>query len=657
MKNQLIILLAIFSLSVCAPAAAVPPDAISSSEAQVKTQVQTVIQKAPAYESRVKAIMESAQRDAKLGRVNGEQAARKHPWLEINPQVGADSATSEIEYWLDSKFAADGILYARLSPLLLQNWSCFEPKLIAYGNNVVGGRPEIVPAFSDLGQTCARRCFDTPFWPPFLPPPLSFLCVGGVSIGFRNDAWAVDSCGSIFEDDQFEVIEFWWPEHQVSLNNYGISRLDPTQQADPKGQSFSRQALLASKRSNEQEMLQSLQAKYPYDKRLDTQALERIRQDPLIGQSMWGGFFAPDYQDRFHAHGYRTRIGYRLANERPAVPWYGWQRDRKRSIRNAFPPRTAEKDILNAWTESGRLEALTSVAELSARIPGRVQLGMQALYGGPGTMQQKAKSPQPFWQSTGAMSYRAERWPSDYGDLKNVLNVRPGLGAQILSEIVYKGGHELFPLVLSLPGFGSPYISSTAIMARRALFIMGARELLPYIKGGERSRMNEYTVNGLNKSREVDKMSWMARPLLRSLLSGLTPMHNVLTSECFRSQKIPTAVDQSKNPWYELNLPASAQNYVSYDFNDSAFIYWNKRVACTCKHFGVPYGASIMDFPFDAFGPGRGSGDRPYGREELPLCWYQPGAYPQAFGGQESERCTSRPGIPGMSYYGLNDAF
>ena len=616
---------------------------VSSSDA-MRRHIRAQIKRLPEFEPKTSQVLEQARKDAKAGNDAGLEAPKKHPWLE-NPS-GANPE-SEVDYAIDSLVATHAVLYDRTSPLLRQGWSCFEPKLIATGT-AYPLKIEAMPPSKPLADACAMACFDAPY---FIPGVIQFPPFGPIGNPLKPP-FRIDDIYTPFLDDEFEVIEYWWPEHQVAINNYGTSRLNPAEQPDPKGGQFTRQALLAQKRGvPESGIKQQIKQSYPFEEDLDSSPLERIRKDPRIGQGMWSGISATDTQDKFYAHGYRTRIGYQTANDRPDNI-LGWSREPK-SIYDSFPPRTSQKAILNLWTEHEKADVLTSVAQVSYDIPGRVGSGMQALYGPKRKMREAALEDPAFFRNTGAVPFRTSRWNIEYGDLNDAMKVDPN-GSAALREVVFRGGHELLPLVTNSSGFGSPYSASTPIFARRAFYLMGAPPVMRFLGLPERDRMNEYTVNGLDKGLEVDKMSWLGRPLFES--KGVS-MHNVIMSECFRSQKIPNSADQTKYPWYGQNLPSNSLNYVNQDLNDSAFIYWNKRVACTCKQFGLPHGAFVMDFPVDEFGAGRGSGDRPYGKPEVPLCWYREGNLPQAFGGKPEDRCQiGEIGGPAI-YFGINDAW
>ena len=131
--------------------------------------------------------------------------------------------------------------------------------------------------------------------------------------------------------------------------------------------------------------------------------------------------------------------------------------------------------------------------------------------------------------------------------------------------------------------------------------------------------MNTFTINGTQRALEIDK------------IQRIYPLNeNGEAPECYRSQKIPNFLQQTERRWTREQFPSDLMGDVTEDFGDSAYIYWNKRVACTCKRDGplLGQGATASIFPPDRFGSGRGNGDRVYGRLERTLCTYREGNLP-----------------------------
>ena len=306
----------------------------------------------------------------------------------------------------------------------------------------------------------------------------------------------------------------------------------------------------------------------------------------------------------------------------------GWQVNPEFSLYDAMPERRDERDPASIWTEYGMFDAITTVPHFSSRIRSDV---MKALFGNQSTITEAAKQAKPFWQNQGAAAFRVQRWPNLFKPLKDQFSIQ-GDSNEVLKEVVYKGGHELFPLVTNLSGFGTPALSSAAIFARRTLYLAGARspadlggdesgEVANYFpQGAQLGRIPTYTINSEDKSTEIDKLQLISpkRPKNGSRYGGTPPM----VSECFRSQNIPnlTNGDPDLQAWAKRNLPSHLVGYVTdRDFfseqgGDVTFTYWNRRIGCFCDRCGVPTGSSSIN--------NGGDGDKLYDRPRKEYCRY-----------------------------------
>ena len=577
------------------------PERFARTSAKVTQHIKEILQELPVAEEKARPIVKQARIDATAEQyqLGGKaiEGPERHPWLKANPKSGANPNWI-VDYVNDSYQMLDGTKNA------LQTWSCFEPQLIAKGwwhqAFEDGSRDRFHPASIDLALTCKLSCPDIPL-----------------------------------VDNGYEVIQYWWPEHEVAVNNYGRSRVHPLIGGEA-GAPYTRAALVSAKRSSsEAKIKNSLETSYPLNVAL---LKEPSREDPFIGQGMWGGTAPGDTEDRNFGHVYRTFYAQALANRRPNAV-LGWNLA-PRSIYDSFPPPIAAKPITNMWTEYGAIEALSSVSTLSYFLGARGRRSMEALFGSQGEASEIAREQRPRWQHQGATAYRIARWGSEFGELAEPFKVSADQNA-VLRELVYKGGNELFPLVLNLEGLGTPSLAANAIFARRALYIAGTKDIVPLLPNGEQSRMNEYTVSATVPGTEVDKMQL------------IYPTKTGFPSECFRSQRIPNLTDQTQDEWVKANLPHDLLGYVKQDYGDVAFAYWNKRVACTCRYAGIPHGSWTMDFPGDGLGPGRGSGDRPYGKIEQALCTYPPKSVPSAFAGKDQEPCWKKPSA--IHFKGIDD--
>lgn len=618
--------LLLMSLTTDAFAQASEQNKLSPSDQRVKQHVETILKEEPNKESKYRSTIQQARQDMQ-GRSyqanNGSaQGAIRHPWYFFNP-------TSEIDFKLDS-----AIMWTELLPQTF--WPCFQLRLLAKGSwHHIGEDPPIAAPLSEpLKAECMKRCPDLVPLPP----------------GPNNN--------QAEPDNRWEVTEFWRPEYVAYVNDYGINRLRPEEQSS-KGAGYMPTALRAAKGASEGMVKSQLRQKYPIEKSME---FPRPYKDSLqVGHEHWGGTPSVNqYEANQSAHVARTRIAYRTANAKLEIP-AGWAVN-KISMFDGLGPRTPArgdalmipKDILSIWTEYGLADALVRIPDMTRQLGAFESRGMSALFGGAQPYSVAARNPKPFWQSQGAMAFRVGRWP-EYQPLQKVLEVQ-GSGGEPLRELVWKGGHELFPLVMNLQGFETPALSTGMFLARRAFYIAGEKSLLRYHPDGELGRILTYTVNTGDPGTEVDKMQliWPRR--------GGGSLGFGLPSQCFRSQKIPNMVDQTQDGWVKTNFPHDLIDYVKETKGDVTVAYWNKRVVCSCKFEGIITGTSEMNFPIDplvrpqpdgAPDNGRGSGDRHYGRIEQELCEYPPLQYSSAWASQDKPACPLGFKIPLGP--GLND--
>ena len=611
---------------------------LGNAETEVKKHIGQVLKELPGYQNYGKDVAERAVKDAKAGNIQGLEAPRQHPWAKTGNPL------SSFDYYMDSFYNLDSTVANALN--WAQAWSCFEPKLLAKAKDGKVWVSEAGPGNDDLVAECRLKCVSRKVHIPFDRPSIIGAILYDAAYGCVGDP---DPWG--YEEDGYEVVEYWYPENQVSINNYGINRIRP-EELSPTGAKFTRSALIAQKTGiPESQIKQLVGESYPMD--LASAKLLQNRADPLIGQGVWGGYAAPDYEDKSYAHVVRTWLSVE-AGKRAKKTRMGWEVDPEFSLYDALPPSPLVKDPVNMWTEYGMWDVLSSVPHFSHRIRPEI---MQGLVGAAGPYSEKARQENPFWQSIGSTAFRIARWPQYFKPLEENFKIKPNLN-NALRESVYKGGYDLFPLVLNQSGFGAPALATGAIFARKALYIAGARspaafggdasgELQRIFPQGEKGRIATYTVNVLNKGQEIDKMQLIApkRPKAGTRFGGLPP----IVSECFRSQNIPNLVnmDQNLERWVQGslpgviesspqlqnavsgsgiadsikgNMPRTLNGYVtdvdtaSLQGGDITITYWNRRIGCFCDRCGIPFGST----PSILFG----DGDVLYDRPRKELCRY-----------------------------------
>ena len=582
-------------------------NSLGRAEELTKQHLESVLDRFPGYEQYGEAIGEEIVKDGTAGNVMGQEAAKEHPWAMYgNPN-------SDLDYYLDSFFNLDA--RPENATNWSQAWSCFEPKLLAKAHN---GRSQVDvagPQNEDLIAECRSKCINhveqIPYERGSLVGAVMYRALG---CGADPDPWG-------YLDNGYEVVEYWFPEYQVSINNYGINRIRP-ETLSATGQQFTRKALLAQKLGlPEQQIRDAAEKSYPFD--TSAAKLVQPRQDPFLGQ----GMSQEHLEDKAYGHVVRTWLSTNMGDKKKRTS-AGWRVDPEFSLFDAMPRTREEHDPANVWTEYGMFDAITTVPHFSYRIRPEV---MKALFGEESTIMEQSKKTTPTWQSKGAAAFRVQRWPNLFRPLQDRFEIKGDTNA-VLKEVVYKGGSELFPLVTNLSGFGMPALSAGAIFARRTLYLAGARA--PADLGGDASgdiesyfpqgaalgRIATYTINSEDKALEIDKLQLISpkRPKDGSRFGGTPPM----VSECFRSQNIPnlTNGDPDLEQWAKRNMPSSLvgmysdRDFFSQQGGDITFTYWNRRIGCFCDRCGAPTGSSTID--------NGGDGDKLYDRPRKAYCRY-----------------------------------
>ena len=590
---------------------------LGKAEELAREHTEKVLEEAPQFiEGYGREVADQAIQDAQGGAVAGVEGPIDHPWKDGNPasyeQYEADSQQM-LDAWNDN------------SQNWSQAWSCFEPKLLAKAENGLSRVDYEGPDNADLIDECRQKCPHHASDAQGLgfvdaEKPLEIAKAKSIYHGQMGCSGDSDPFG--YYENGYEIVEFWYPEYQVEINNFGINRIRPDELSGT-GRMFTRRGLIQAKQQADQKIRQELQGQQ-YGLDIGQYQDPDYPDQRLKGQGAWGGYASPDFQDKSYGHVVRTWLSI-AENEKKIETKDGWQIDPERSLYDALPARKEDKDPVVLWTEHGLANAITSIPHLSYQIRPQV---MQALFGAESSYMEKAKTP--FYQSQGATAYRVGKWGSIYEPLKR-LEIS-GANNSALKEVVYKNGYELFPLVTNQSGFTAPALSTAAIFARRVLYLAGARS--PVEQGGDASgmvrdifpqgeemgRMITYTINIEDKSREIDKLQLLSpkRPKDGSRTGGKPPM----LSECFRSQNIPNYIsdDKSLQEWVDRNMPRKLVGYHS-DMDDKSdqggaisFTYWNRRIGCFCDRCGIPTGSSTIE--------DGGDGDKLYDKPREEYCRY-----------------------------------
>ncbi len=491
---------------------------------------------------------------------------------------------------------------------LRELWSCFEP-----------GRIKYTPPPDPLDVMCDAWC----------PPPIvcEYVCPGPRRVP-RN---------------RHSVYEEWRPYHVAYINNYGINRLNPSEQS-AKGDEYMKQQLLSRKQESEREEKNMLEQK----EAIKSQYVSQIdSKRDTKGQGHGAGFFQSSDMliDKLYGHGARTRWSYKFSEERQPEICLGWA-ERDDCIANTAAPKKNEKDILNLWTEFGMLDVVWNMPEMTKRHSQRESDMYEATAYPEETISQAGKNKkkaEDWIKSKSPAAWRRKTWSKTYDDLKEVEIGQSNNQKQ--EEFVYFTT-ELGPLTGTVNAtLGLPELSAGATLSRRVFYVMGSKDFLKYHNDNpqEKGRMNEYTVVKNNKSREIDKMQ------------RIWPRRGNKPSECFRSQRIPNMVNTTENQWAKQNFPYDLIHYVDEHYGEMTYAYWNKVVYCACEKCSIPTksGCTLMEprmHPEVPGDEGRGDGDQPYGQFENLECRYREGKFPSPWA-LEQQSCGAGDRPPGESVY------
>ncbi|MCB0347133.1 MAG: hypothetical protein KDD66_18580, partial [Bdellovibrionales bacterium] len=232
------------------------------------------------------------------------------------------------------------------------------------------------------------------------------------------------------------------------------------------------------------------------------------------------------------------------------------------------------------WTEQLQYQSVWRIPDLSALIGGTEGL-QRYMMSSPAVLMGLQITPEDFGESpydeatgsygpTGSMpylesylrnatcaSYRARQsltggW-NEYRDLMPALGISPA--SNFLKRNCYRGGGQLYPLTGSLSGHHSS-MESGALLARRAIELMTRVE--PLLEKPEQPLPK--FADGLLGDDSVDKLQ----------------MISPAKSRCMRMEDIN---DRSMRGIYPKDGNPD-------DNGSKRFLYWNKRIACTCPYRG-----------------------------------------------------------------------
>ena len=620
-------------------------DSLNDIEKRIKAHNEKILPKLKQKEEAVKAMVQKERQnwESKDYNVDGKtyKAAEEHPWIKSGSPRGVNPNSTN-DYKADSKNAWD------TPGNLTETWSCFQPQLVAYGDcqhkikSVTWDTADPTLTAACWAHCCTEEFVAYVLWLLLLNPLEHDGILGGGGDYYRNEGRS--------HDEYYEVVQYWYPENEADINNYGRMRVNPMQLTGEQKSKFLRDTLVQDKinpeKNNPDNITKEIDEGLPTDKyKVKDAADPNWRKDPFKGQYEAREGSA-DSIDHYVAHVYRTHISSQLGDDKPNTK-SGYAREKK-SWFDAAEPDTKTKYQLNIWTEYDYFDFLSTVDSGSFSIRGdeknRSQKFMQGLLQERKNWIKRAGEKNPSYQNKGEVAYRVAKW-NQFEPLKNLAKIQDDNNND-LKEVVYFNGLTLYPLSFTYEGNMIPELSLRSISARKAFEISGNEKLSEKFPGKAKSRSNKFTILNSDKSKEVDKVQ---------RVYPLNP--DGKTQECYRSQKIPNHLQQTEDTWTEKQFPHDLMGYVKQDFHDSAHIYWNKRLACTCKWDGPSggFGSQELGWVPDGLGPGRGTGDRIYGKFENVLCTYREGQLPSAWAGEDTKQC-DKPGFGQTKIYqGLKD--
>ena len=257
---------------------------LGEAESLTRKHITDVLDRFQQFESYGKEVAQEIQQDGKSGNTMGMQSAKEHPWAMFG------NMNSDLDYYLDSFFNLDA--RAENATNWSQAWSCFEPKLLAKAKNgrtiVDVAGPENEDVIAECRSKCVNYVEQIPYPRGSIPGAILYRSFG---CGGDPDPWG-------YLENGYEVVEYWFPEYQVSINNYGINRIRP-ETLSPNGANFTRKALLSQKLGiPEQQIREGEEKAYPMDlseakfvqPRQDKEFPKRTSRTKPTGMSFARGF-------------------------------------------------------------------------------------------------------------------------------------------------------------------------------------------------------------------------------------------------------------------------------------------------------------------------------------------------------------------------------
>ncbi|MCB0358791.1 MAG: hypothetical protein KDD44_04125 [Bdellovibrionales bacterium] len=388
------------------------------------------------------------------------------------------------------------------------------------------------------------------------------------------------------------VFEYWWPENEIEINNYGVSAFNPILGLRPDLV----KPLLTTVHGLTLQLLTDGTMQLKGGVGAQSSFPSGLRSSPHLGQSHHAGLLPGDQTQQVEAHVYQTRPQNTAALLRDddegefdfiwakvkilyiefCVPSYlFWYNGYKKGNFRCFYSTIDKQELpVNLWTEDIMVNFFWRYPELSLLIDPQLYWASSPTFipGSPSGMIIEGQTIIANFPSIrSCAAYRADVWPNRYSDLEHAFGYLPWALPGIIpntwfsgrDEICYRGGGELYPVTGKMIGYFSP-LPAAAYFARRALYLS-----------------EQYGINQTNIFNEdVDK--------LQRIYPGI--------SDCFKVNDID-----------DTNLGLFPKNIIRPDQMGSIrYVHWNLRVACVCQYRGVYPAPLPFNFVFWLIPQGQG---------------------------------------------------
>ncbi len=483
----------------------------------------------------------------------GHQSPQRHPLDRLDGKL--DPARSWIEYTADSRTILNDLTFPQ----------CMEPRLIAEKKN--GNVTIHDPLNAAYAAACALNC-----------PQLLFVA---------NRNW--------------QVVSYYWPEYQVSVNKAGAQMIDPDIVNEDRGQKELYRIRTSISEETDSERGQAVKQ---YQLLMEMGIPTEKFKNPDWHRAPREFFLRQDQELRYPS-AMRPNAFWRAANNRRRF-LLGY-RFNDTCLFNALDLPTGQKKIIANRYDQGVYAILARYPEVRKRLDPRrykytsSQITNLELY-------KHNPSPTQFRENLCA-SWRMGTNPEVYGDLakvgfqslddKDYLDYCLPGGYALSGSMVYPKNTPRLQADAARVVMAAIYFSNDSLNQIRQMNSGGKRLSKFTLYSNRRNSVVNRYVNfevspGDNKSKVVwlDKLQriYPTQPIVNADAKGGESSRVVRTglmqrgSHCFRPEDIPNWSGEgvtNKSEW-PLGLALSSSDH----FGETRWAIWNRRIVCSCEDFG-----------------------------------------------------------------------